>query len=337
MKALLSLIVCCFVGFSALAGKTNSFDPSAAAFKGFIEVAPGRELYVDYVKAKNNQPTVILLNGLTYSTRQWDAMTFYLLQKGIGVVRYDMYGQGMTLLKYAPITAAIPYLDQVADLKVLLTKMQLKAPYNFAGLSYGGGIAAAYAEAYSQDIKNIILISPYTMPLSNQDKSILRQIQATRIAFPMNPATDDELYDFFLRQNVYTTYPLLEPIVLENPYKLDATFHLVQGIRKYFPVKDPTHAPPGGLHMMVARQDQYITMDVFDAYWDAAPVATHGSRLRINGSEHKIPEAVAFFAAGWISNILSGDALYTQGRDFEGWPIFGEARTSDGVAIPVGF
>ncbi len=40
--------------------------------------------------------------------------------------------------------------------------------------------------------------------------------------------SDDDLYDLFLHQIVYATYPQAEPIVLENPFKLEATYRLVQ-------------------------------------------------------------------------------------------------------------
>jgi pimeloyl-ACP methyl ester carboxylesterase len=328
MKALF-FVLGLLVGVSAVAGTT--FDPSQSSYQGFVQVEPQRELYVDYVKAKSGQETVVLLNGLTYSTRQWEAMTQPLLARGIGVLRFDMFGQGETLLKYAPMTAAIPYQTQITDLKTLLTKLELQGPYNLVGLSYGGGIAAGYAAAYPTEVKNLILISPYTQPLQTQDQMIKAEVQATRLANPLNPATDDELYDFFLRQNVYTTYPACEPIVLENPFKLEATFRLVQGIRKFYPQYITRTIPAGTLHLMIARQDQYIPNSVLDAYWNATPKASRASRVYVNGSEHKIPEAVPLFAADWVARIVSGEAIYHQGRTFDAYPLLGEVRLGDKV------
>lgn len=324
MKALSVILTVVFTALTSVASADQLFSKtSEGSYQGFVKVAPKRQLYVDYVKAEGTKPTVVLLNGLTYSTRQWDDMVKPLIERGIGVVRYDMFGQGKTLLKYAPIKEVIPYQDQVSDLKSLLNELGVKAPYNLVGLSYGGGIAAGFAAAYPKEVKNVIMLSPYTQPLETQDISIRAQIQAVRLTFPMNPMSDDELYDFFLKQNIYTTYPSAEPIVLENPYKLDATFHLVQGIRKFRPVDVADTMPKDVLHLVIARQDQYIPNYILDAYWKAVPRASQASRLYVNGSEHKIPEAVPNFAAAWVYQILSGNPIYFKGSDFEGFPFLG--------------
>lgn len=317
--ALFVLVSGFFVSLESLA--------NAEAVKGFVQITPQKELFVDYVPAKEKQPTVVLVNGLTYSTRQWERFVDVLVAKGVGVLRYDPIGQGQTLLKYAPVVAPIPVQDQVQDLKVLLEKMKLKGPFNIVGLSYGGGVAAGFTAAYPSLVKNLIMMAPFTRPLEGQDRWIKSQIWATRQIFPYNKMTDDELYDHFLHQIIYATYPQAEPVVLENPFKLEATFRLVQGIRKFRPV-DLTHAiPVRSLHLMIARQDQYIETSVLDEYWDAVPAAARASRLYINGSEHKMVEAVPYFTASWVYEIVTGNKLLSAGRDFEGYPFRGEARS----------
>ncbi|XGC81119.1 alpha/beta fold hydrolase [Bdellovibrio bacteriovorus] len=305
------------------------------AFKGFVAVAAKRELYVDYVPAEKNQPTVILVNGLTYSTRQWNGFVEPLLQRGVGVLRYDPFGQGQTLLKYAPIVAPIPYQDQVQDLKTLLEKMHLKGPYHLVGLSYGGGIIAGFANQYPELVKNLIMMAPFTRPLDGQDNWIKSQIWATRQMFPFNKASDDDLYDYFLHQIIYATYPQAEPIVLENPFKLEATYRLVQGIRKFRPVEHTSKIPAGSLHLVIARQDQYINSSVLDEYWDAVPSISKASRLYVNGSEHKMVEAVPYFSAAWVYQIIKGNPELQGGEDFEGYPFRGEVKKGDKV-IKVG-
>src|SRR5690606_13405895 len=115
---------------------------------------------------------------------------------------------------------------------------------------------------------NLILLAPYTEPLEGQDKWIRAQIWATRNIFPYNKATDDELYDFFLRQIIWATFPQAEPIVLENPWKLDAIYNLVRGIRKFYAIDYADQLPPGKVHLMVAGMDQYIPREVMDNFWD---------------------------------------------------------------------
>lgn len=327
MKTLSVLLLGCLMSWNAVAASdVVKYDSSMTSYKGFVSISSQRELYVDYVRAKNNQPTVILLNGLTYSTVQWNQMVEPLLLRGVGILRYDMAGMGETLIKYAPILSAISYKDQVKDLKSLLTAMKINGPYNLVGLSYGGGIALGYAAAYPNDIKNIILIAPYTKPLEQQDQWIRSQIWATRNMFPYNPSTDDELYDYFLQQIVYATYPQVEPSILANPYILPSVFRMTQGIRKFRPMDITENLPARSVHLMIARKDQYINPEVLESYWDAVPKESRASRIYVNDSEHKMPEAVPNFTAAWVYRVLSGNPIFSEGRDFEGYPLRGEVR-----------
>lgn len=306
MKAVLAvfsfLLVLMISGF-AFATTSEAF--TGDTYKGFIKIREGRELFVDYVKPKPGQPTLIILNGLTYNTTQWDRFAAELEGKGVGLLRYDMFGMGQTLLKYAPALEVISYQDQAEDLKKLLTVMKLKGPYNFAGLSYGGGIGVAYSLVYPQDIKNLILMAPYTEPLEGQYNWIMAQIWATRQVFPYNPASDDELYDYFLHQIVYATYPQAEPVVLQSPFILEAVYRMVQGIRKFRPV-DVAQQIPARTHMMIAQYDQYIPRPVLTKFWGQVPEASKGSCVIVKNSEHKIPEAVPVFSAKWVYGIIQG-------------------------------
>lgn len=289
---------------SGVASAANSFN--GESFNGFVQVRKDRELYVDYLKPKPGMPTVILLNGLTYSTTQWNRFVGEMGQKGVGILRYDMYGMGRTLLKYAPATAMISYTDQVSDLKSLLSVLNLQRPYNLAGLSYGAGIGIAYALAFPQDVKNLILMAPYTEPLETQYNWIMTQIRMTRLMFPMNPYSDDELYDYFLHQTVYATYPMAEPVVMQNPYILEGVFRMVQGIRKYRPIDEAKNlAVP--VHLMVAEYDQYVPAKTVAAFWEKVPSAAKASCGIVRNSEHKIPEAQPKAAADWVFDILQGN------------------------------
>lgn len=321
-----------FVLLFAMAGMAQT--NSGAKFKGFVKVRPERELYVDYVRAQKNKPTVVLLNGMTYSTQQFEKLAAQLTARGIGVLRFDFDGMGKTLLKYAPSLAAYPYEQQVKDLKILLGRLQIPTPYNFVGLSYGGGIQAAYALKYPKDVLNHIMIAPYTEPVEAQDKWIRSQIWVTRQMFPKNKSSDDELYDYFLHQIVYATYPQAEPIVLENPFKLEATYNLARGIRKFKAIDQTQGLAGQRVHLMMAGMDQYVPAHILNNYWDKVPRASKMSRLIIQGVEHKIPEVVPNFTAAWIFEILKDNPLLKKGLDFEGSPLAGTARSGT-VVIPL--
>lgn len=289
--------------------------------QGFVKVRPDRELFVDYIQPQNGQPTVILMNGLTYSTKQFDAYTSALIRRGLGVLRFDFDGMGQTLLKYAPSTKVIPYDQQARDAKALFTAMGLRPPYSIMGLSYGGGIAIAYSLMYPRDIRHLILFAPFTQPLEGQDSWIKGQIWATRKMFPFNPASDDELYDYFLHQIVYATYPQAEPVVLENPYKLEGVYNIVRGIRKFRAVDSAGMLPNGTVHMVVAGYDQYIPRPVLETFWSKVNPSAKMSYMVLQGSEHKMPEAFPEFSAAWTYQILKGNPALYQGQSFDGYPL----------------
>lgn len=299
-------------------------------FKGFVKIPSGRELFVNWHQAEPGKPTVVLLNGLTYSTRQWDQFTEALTQMGVGVLRYDMFGMGETLLKYGWPFKAIPYSDQVEDLNALIQVLGLEGPLNIAGLSYGGGIAMAFGAAYPEKVKNLILMAPYTAPLEEQDQIIKSLIAYVRMMQPWNTTKDSQLYDFFLAQIVYSTYPRLEPVIMENPYKLQATFRLVQGIRNWTAASVVKRLPKDSVHLMVAGRDQYLKREIMQELWQSIPFSSRGSYILINNADHKIPESVPFFAASWVNEILKKDSRVQNGRMFEADPYTGKIRSTEG-------
>lgn len=317
-------------GHSVSAKVATNYD-----FEGFVRVSEQRELFVQWQKASPGQPTVVLLNGLTYSTRQWNEFAQALHGHGIGVIQYDMTGMGQTLLKYAPATEIITYQTQVQELKGLLLALKISKA-NLVGLSYGGGIAIAFAGAYPQMVNTAILMAPYTEPLASQDLGIKMQVLATRLMYPYNPYSNDELYDYFLRLNVYTTYPAAEPIVLENPYKLEATFRMAQGVRSLDSVKSISTAPAKSIHLVIAGSDEYINRSVLEKFWTHVPESAQGSKTIILGTKHKIPENIPQHSADWVATILQNSRRIQAGRIFETNSATGIVRSESGDEFQIG-
>lgn len=311
------------------------FASQKGRFEGFVKIAENRELYVDWSQAKPGQPTVILINGLTYTTEQWDRFASALVDRGVGVFRYDPMGMGQTLLKYAPVSADIAIEDQVKDLHLLLSIFNLEEKANLVGLSYGGGLALLYATTYPKDINNLILMAPYTEPVASQDQWIQSQIWYTRQVAPWNTASDDDLYAYFYRQIVYSTYPSAEPIVLENPYKLEAVYRMGLGIRKFRAEKIVSKLPANSTHLLIAGRDRYIPRGVLDFFWDKVPEQAKSSRTVIFNSDHKIPEEVPRFSAALVNEIITNGNLFSRGRDFEADPGTGEVQYKNGrIKLP---
>ena len=288
--------------------------------QSMVALPDGNQVYMDFQPAKSGKPTVVLLNGLTYSTATWDAFAAPLekLSPGVGVLRYDMRGMGKSLLAGPlPVTYFIPLENQVEELRMLLDHLKLNR-VSLIGLSYGGGVGAAFAAAYPSKVDKLMLMAPYTEAVAAQDQWIRSQVRATRFTFPFNPYTDDELYDYYLRQLIFTTYPAAEPVVLENPFKLEAVFRMVQGIRKFDATKISRQLPKASVHLMVANQDQYLDFTALEKFWDSVPEAQRASRINISKTEHKMPESIPTYVAAWVAEILNGNPQIANGRVFTG-------------------
>lgn len=295
MRAVFAAVVMSFLSMSAGATPRTT---------GTVEIEPGRSLYINLKQPQPGRPTLVLLNGLTYSTKHWDVFEKFLIKRGFGVFRYDPVGMGQTLEKDGPVKDVIRIENQARDLDLVTRAVGLTGKLHLVGLSYGGGLAIAFARDYSTRIASAFLMAPYTEPLASQDSAIRTQINWTRVTFPLNPASDEELYAYFLRQNVYYQYPYSEPSMLESPLKAEAVFQMIQGIRKYDMAGAAIRFPPHTVNLMLAGLDQYISSDVLNKFWDRLPVSVRGERTVIEGSEHKIPEAAPDAAAEWIDSRL---------------------------------
>jgi pimeloyl-ACP methyl ester carboxylesterase len=303
--------------------------------KGLVEVNPGRKLYVEYRAAAPGKHTLFMLNGLTWSTRDWgrfvDAMDD--IDPGIGFVLYDMRGMGRTLLEYAPLRESISIEDQVEDLKALRSNLNVSGKTALAGLSYGGALAIAYLAKHPRDFDMSIAMAPFIERLTEQDVLIGNWILRHRFVFPWDPRTKEELYDHYLRVLIYSTYPAAEPVLLENPFKLEATFRMVQGAKDFTALGQVERLPKNILHLIGAMDDEFVKADRLEVFWNAVKNKA-GSYLKLNYTKHKIPSERPEIAASWIYQILRGHKGIAQGIVFEGDPFAGEARSGD-LVIPL--
>lgn len=296
----------------------------AESIKGFVKVSEVRELYVDYIPAESGQPTLVILNGLTYNTKSWDKMVSQLKGKGFGILRYDAYGQGETLRRYAPIFGAIKIEDQANELSQLLRALKINKA-SLMGLSYGGGLAVQFASTFPEQTDKVILVAPYVGPIAMQDATIKMQVRAAKLMNPFLPYTYDQLYDFFLKVNVYTSYPLAEPILVGRPLFIESVFRMTQGVRKMDVANLTKFISPNSIHFVVAGEDEYIPTEQHDKFWQSVERSKKVSRLDVIGAKHKIPEEIPKFSASWVVEIMNKNPEINNAKNFIG-------NTAQGVA-----
>jgi len=305
-------------GLSAAARAADGAAFDGGAYKGFVSVGDGKELYVDYTPPASGKPTLVILNGLTYDVDSWEPMMPELRRPGNGILRLDPMGQGRTLVQHGPADRPIEILDQARDLATLLDRMNIRERVHVLGLSYGGGWAMTFAAEHPEKVDTVILMAPFIAPLPDQDAMLNVAVSLTRVMFPFNPASDDQLYEYFLKNIIYMTYPLAEPVILKHPYRLEAVFRLVQHLRTMDVAALADRLTDQRLHLIVANADQVVPRSILDRFWDGLASRFKASRLNIDRAEHKIPETTPNFAAAWINEILAGNPALERGQTFEG-------------------
>lgn len=304
--------------------------------QGFVQIRDDQRLWVEHRKAQNGKPTLFFANGLTWSTREWKPLIHALdkLDPDLGVVLYDMQGMGNTLLDKTPVTWEIPFDSQVRDLKALVDAMSIKGPKVLAGLSYGGAVTLEYLARYPDDFDKAIAMAPFLERLPDQDQWIRKMIQWTRKMFPFNPHTDEELYDYWLRVLIYNTYPAAEPIILENPYKMEAIFRMVKGAKDWRALDIAKKLPKGKLHLLAGQEDPFVRLPWLETFWQAVPESARASFLILMNTTHKLPQDRPEIVAAWMMHILMDNPYLNRGLTFEGHPYTKKAKSGD-ITLPL--
>ncbi len=100
--------------------------------------------------------TVVLVHGFSVPYYIWDSTYYALIKSGYRVLRYDTYGRGFS------DRLQIDYSEEVYDRQLvdLLKVLEIKAPLNLIGLSFGGPVTSYFTAHHSEFVKSLTLIDP---------------------------------------------------------------------------------------------------------------------------------------------------------------------------------
>lgn len=329
---------------------------AGSAEEKWVMVENDRQLYTKYYYQDPRQPTVVLLNGLTQDTQHWRGVLPGLIASGLNVLTYDIAYQGRTFeaivdktkKEWPPRPVIEPLLPQerdtlkgepwfklpsietqAADLKQVLQAHHLaRHKVILVGLSYGGALALQFAADYPERVRDVMLVSPYTEPLAEQDELVAYLMKAFRRNFPQNDIEDEVLYDYILRNLVLNTYHLSEPSILKwgifQPY---AAAEMIRGVRKINARKLVRKVPAHSLHLVIAEKDQYINPGVLDKFWQAVPTKMRGSKTNFKRVEHKVNESAGPSLASWIVTLAKNSNTLKNGRTWALDPLKGYAQS----------
>ncbi len=164
----LSALVSSVLGVTALAGGyavincvrhdrehadiTGSVRRSAAG--SFVRLADGFTHYE--IAGPENARTVVLVHGFSVPYFLWDHTFDPLVKAGFRVLRYDLYGRGLSDRPRIGYDADL-YDRQLSD---LLDALGIRAPVEIVGASMGGEIVVTFAARHPERVRTITLFDP---------------------------------------------------------------------------------------------------------------------------------------------------------------------------------
>ena len=100
--------------------------------------------------------SVVLIHGFSVPYFIWDPTFEFLTKSGFRVLRYDLFGRGLSDRPRVRYNIHL-FVRQLRD---LLDALNIAEPVHLVGLSMGGAISAAFVDQFPERVKSHILIDP---------------------------------------------------------------------------------------------------------------------------------------------------------------------------------
>jgi pimeloyl-ACP methyl ester carboxylesterase len=108
------------------------------------------------VAGPDNGRVAVLVHGFSVPSYIWDPTFAALRDAGYRVIRYDLYGRGLSDRPDAAYDGA--FYDRQLD--QLLAALKVDGKIDLFGLSFGGYVSAHYASTHPQRIRTLNLVDP---------------------------------------------------------------------------------------------------------------------------------------------------------------------------------
>jgi pimeloyl-ACP methyl ester carboxylesterase len=123
-------------------------------YRSFVKLSDGMTHYE--MLGQDEDPLVVLVHGLSSPLFVWDYQINPLLRSGYQVLRYDLYGRGLSDRPDVRYDADLFH----RQLRELLGRVATTTPYGLIGLSLGGAISVGAAARGVVEPGKMLLIAP---------------------------------------------------------------------------------------------------------------------------------------------------------------------------------
>lgn len=127
-------------------------------FGSYADLTHGRVRY--QLDGPANAPTVVLVHGLAGRLHIWDRNYQHLVDNGFRVLRFDLYGRGLSDRVRQPHTADL----FVLQLREMLDHVGMREPVHLAGLSMGGAVITRFATAHPEAVASMAWVCSFAFP-----------------------------------------------------------------------------------------------------------------------------------------------------------------------------
>jgi abhydrolase domain-containing protein 6 len=157
-----------------------TFTDQAGPHYVWSSTAPG--------SADDGRPKLMLVHGITSQSLMW-AKNVKNLSKDYDLIIPDLISHGKSTTQWSGNSVDA----QVAHLQLILDSLGIQKPVDLVGNSYGGAVAANFAEQHPTRVKKLVIqdgpASDYTAAMAD---SVARSVGAKDIADLFNPKDKEE-------------------------------------------------------------------------------------------------------------------------------------------------
>ncbi len=170
-------------------GMTEIVEPylNERMTSGYLDCDTGHEIYWESFRQDDAIGTVVMFHGFSEFTNKFNEQTYYFLQAGYSVVRFDHMGHGHSTRKVDNVSKV--YTNEfdyyIEDANEIVTQVAIPLsdgkPMFLYAHSMGGGIGACYIEKYP----DVFTKAALNCPMLEVNCGILNEMQTLAISRTM--------------------------------------------------------------------------------------------------------------------------------------------------------
>ncbi|MBK8227949.1 MAG: alpha/beta fold hydrolase [Flavobacteriales bacterium] len=166
----------------------KAFREAGMEARSFAAATGQRSVWASSTISRNEKPKLLLIHGITSSHAMW-AGNLPALRERFDLIAPDLIGHGRTTAAWSGNSVD----EQVRHIVSILDSLKVNEPVFVVGNSYGGAIAANFAEQRPERTRGLVIYdgpaSDYTRAMAD---SVARSVGAADIAALFTPTNADE-------------------------------------------------------------------------------------------------------------------------------------------------